>query len=414
MRFSFIHAADLHIDSPLAALGRKNAEAAAFFASAGRRAVQALVDETIQSQAAFLIIAGDVFDGDWPDVSTGLFFMRELVRLERANVPVFMLRGNHDAESRMSRGLKWPGNVREFSTRKAETFELGELRAVLHGRGFPDRAVEEGFVAGYPSRRDGWLNIGVLHTSLDGRPGHAPYAPCSVTELKNFGYDYWALGHIHQREIVAHDPWIVYPGNLQGRSVRETGPKGAMRVTVDDGRVVSAEPLELAAACWAHVEIDVAGCEDLDAVYARIHEQLSNAHTQGDARPLAARLTLRGATALHDVLLARREHVEEQALGAAERVSHQCWIEKIRLETTTPARSADAVETKSLGLDALLDAAAADPDFATQFDAMVTEIRNKTPPELREAFNEEALGAGALSQAVRRYLSGVIETGDRS
>lgn len=414
MRFSFIHAADLHIDSPLAALGRKNAEAAAFFASAGRRAVQALVDETIQSQAAFLIIAGDVFDGDWPDVSTGLFFMRELVRLERANVPVFMLRGNHDAESRMSRGLKWPGNVREFSTRKAETFELGELRAVLHGRGFPDRAVEEGFVAGYPSRRDGWLNIGVLHTSLDGRPGHAPYAPCSVTELKNFGYDYWALGHIHQREIVAHDPWIVYPGNLQGRSVRETGPKGAMRVTVDDGRVVSAEPLELAAACWAHVEIDVAGCEDLDAVYARIHEQLSNAHTQGDARPLAARLTLRGATALHDVLLARREHVEEQALGAAERVSHQCWIEKIRLETTPPARSADAIETKSLGLDALLDAAAADPDFATQFDAMVTEIRNKTPPELREAFNEEALGAGALSQAVRRYLSGVIETGDRS
>jgi exonuclease SbcD len=412
MRFSFIHAADLHIDSPLAALGRKNAEAAAFFAQAGRRAVQALVDEAIESKAAFLIIAGDLFDGDWADVSTGLFFMRELVKLERANIPVFMLRGNHDAASRMSKALTWPGNVTEFSTRKAESVEVEHLRTVLHGRGFPDRSVEQGFVAGYPQRRDGWLNIGVLHTSLDDRSGHDPYAPCSIAELKNFGYDYWALGHIHQAEIVARDPWIVYPGNLQGRSVRELGAKGAMRVTVDDGRVADVQPLDIAPARWAHVEVDVSACEDIEAVCEAIHAQLAYAYAAAGGRALAARITILGEAVLHETLLAERQTLEEQALGVAERVAQQCWVEKVRLATTPPRRPVAQLETKSLALDVLLDDALADPDFALQFAAHVDEVRQKLPPELRDAFNEEVVGAG-LAEASRHFLTGVIHKGGK-
>ncbi len=410
MRFSFIHAADLHIDSPLAALGRKNAEAAAFFAQAGRRAVQDLVDEAISSQAAFLIIAGDVFDGDWPDITTGTFFMRQLVKLEGANIPVFMLRGNHDAASRMSRSLPWPANVREFSTRTANSFEIETLRAVLHGRGFPERAVEDGFVAKYPQRRDGWLNIGVLHTSLDGRPGHDPYAPCSISELKNFGYDYWALGHVHQAEIVARDPWIVFPGNLQGRSIRETGAKGAMRVTVDDGRIVDAQPIELDAARWAHVQIDAANCDDIDALCARIHDQLDQAYTAAAGKALAARITIRGETALHDTLLADRAMLEEQALGVAERVSAQCWIEKIRLDTS-PVRHVDSgLETKSLNFDLILDEAAADPEFAAQFEALASEIRQKLPRELQDVFDQEVLSDASPSTS-RRYLAGEFQKG---
>jgi DNA repair protein SbcD/Mre11 len=412
MRFSFIHAADLHIDSPLAALGRKNAEAAAFFAQAGRRAVQALVDEAIESNAAFLIIAGDVFDGDWADVSTGLFFMRELVRLERANIPVFMLRGNHDAASRMSKGLTWPNNVREFSTRKADSVELEHLRTILHGRGFPDRAVEQGFVAGYPQRRDGWLNIGVLHTSLDGRPGHDPYAPCSIAELRNFGYDYWALGHIHQAEIVARDPWIVYPGNLQGRSVRELGAKGAMRVTVDDGRIANVQQLDIAPARWEHLEIDVSACEDIETVCERIHMHLADVYAAAGGRALAARLTILGEAALHETLLAERQTLEDQALGVAERVAAQCWIEKIGIQTRPPQWSAPQLETKSLSLDGVLDDALADPEFAAHFSSLVGEIREKLPPELREEFDTDVSSAD-LAQASRHYLSGVIHKGGR-
>ena len=254
MRFTFIHAADLHIDSPLASLGAKDAEMAEIFARANRRAVEALVAETLASEAKFLVIAGDVFDDDWKDVSTGLFFVRALGELDRKGVPTFLIKGNHDAASKMSRALPYPASVVEFESRRAHTHLLEDLRVAVHGRSFAERGTSDDFVASYPARREGWLNIGVLHTSLDGKPGHAPYAPCSVADLQRFGYDYWALGHIHAAEIVARDPWIVYPGNVQGRSPRETGPKGAMRVTVEDGRIVAVEPLVLDVARWALAE----------------------------------------------------------------------------------------------------------------------------------------------------------------
>lgn len=413
MDFSFIHAADLHIDSPFDALGRKNAEAADCFAKASRLAVQALIQETIGSGAAFLIIAGDVFDGDWNDISTGIFFTRELVKLARANIPVFMLRGNHDAESRMSRSLRWPDNVREFSARTAESFELEGLRTALHGRGFPDRAVEADFVSGYPPRRNGWLNIGVLHTSLDGRPGHAPYAPCSVSDLKAFGYDYWALGHVHQADIVSRDPWIVYPGNLQGRSIRETGPKGAMRVIVSDGQIRDVQPIELDVARWARVDVAVDQCRHIDDVYDQIRACLEAAHRDGANKPLAARVALKGETELHDRLLAAFERIDEQALGLAEMVSPQCWIEKIRIETTPPAKMAPYLETKSLALDALLEEAAADPFYATEFSRLTHEIVEKLPRELRDAFAAEALHGAGLAQEARHYVAGVANQGAR-
>ncbi|MET0904428.1 MAG: DNA repair exonuclease, partial [Tardiphaga sp.] len=286
MRFSFIHAADLHIDSPLAGLRLKDATVAARFASAGRRAVDALIDETIASKAAFLIIAGDVFDGSWKDVTTGLFFVSAIGRLHREGIPTYIVKGNHDAESVVARDLPYPDSVQVFPANKAMSMTLDAYRTVLHGRSFPNRHIDE-FVTTYPARRDGWLNIGVLHTSLDGRSNHASYAPCSVDDLKRFGYDYWALGHIHAQEIVAEDPWIVFPGNLQGRSVRETGPKGAVRVTVEDGRIVEVVPLALDHARWDHLDLAVADAITEDDVTALITTAIADAHAAAESRPLA-------------------------------------------------------------------------------------------------------------------------------
>ena len=220
MRFSFIHAADLHIDSPLAGLGLKDAAVAARFSDAGRKAVKSLIRATIDSNAAFLIIAGDIFDGSWKDVTTGLFFVSAISELDRAGIPTIMVKGNHDAESVVTRALPYPDSVHTFDARKAGTHRLEQHRVALHGRSFTARKVSDDFVASYPARVEGWLNIGVLHTALDGTRGHASYAPCTADDLARFGYDYWALGHIHAGEIVSRNPWIVYPGVLQGRSVR--------------------------------------------------------------------------------------------------------------------------------------------------------------------------------------------------
>ena len=387
MRFHFIHAADLHIDSPLAALGSKDAAIAATFAAAGRTAVERLVAETIDSGAKFLLVAGDVFDGDWRDVSTGLFFARELGKLDRAGIATFLIKGNHDAENRMSRALNYPASVHAFDARKAHTQFIEALGVAIHGRSFPERAVPADFLASYPPRREGFLNIGLLHTSLDGAAEHAPYAPCTVADLARFGYDYWALGHIHAARIVSRDPWIVFPGNLQGRSPRETGRKGAVRVTVEDGRIVEVEPMPLDAARWAHERVDVTGVADEEAALARIGAAIEASVAAAEGRPLALRLTLTGATPAHARLVARLCELGEswraEAQALAYRVAEDCWIEKIRLETTAPPAAAPDLD--ALDVAGLLAASARDPEFLAEIEGLKASLVAKAPPGLLNA-----------------------------
>jgi len=407
MRFTFLHAADLHIDSPLAALGRKSPEAARLFADAGRRAVSALIEETLASGAAFLLIAGDVFDGEWRDMGAGLFFVRELARLERAGVPVFLIRGNHDAASQVTRALAWPANVTEFSSRKAESRALEDLRVLVHGRSFPHRSVPEDFLQSYPPARPGWINIGVLHTSLAGRPGHDPYAPCTTDDLRRFGYDYWALGHIHAREIVSRDPWIVFPGNIQGRSVRETGPKGAERVTIEDGAIVAVEPVALDCARWAQARVDIAPCRTRQDVMEAIAGALREAHAGAQDRPLAVRLSLTGATPWHEWLTANGEQIEAEAEALAARVSADLWIESLRLATSAPRRptTTDAAPD-TLDVPSLLQEAAAAPAFAAALAGLTSEVRAKLPRDLHETFDamiagdDDGLAIGEEAQAL--------------
>lgn len=405
MRFSFIHAADLHIDSPLLGLSLKDAAVAQRFALAGRQAVEALIEQTIACDARFLILAGDIFDGDWKDVSTGLFFVRALGALHRAGIPVFMVKGNHDAESVMSRDLPYPDTVRAFRSAKAETFALDDCRVALHGRSFPHRLTAD-FVDSYPQRRDGWLNIGVLHTSLDGTRGHQGYAPCSVDDLRRFGYDYWALGHVHAAEIISREPWIVYPGNLQGRSVRETGPKGAMRVTVEDGRVVEVTPLVLDGARWAHLEIDLTGISDDTALQVRLHDALAASHAQCDGRPLAARLTLTGTTPLHNHLIAKRDTLQDELRAFGFQLASDCWVEQLKVRTAPPPRPV-LQGTDALDVSALLAEVAADPEFAVTIGELLETVKAKLPKDLHDALATPEL-TQRLAQDAAALLAGEL------
>jgi DNA repair protein SbcD/Mre11 len=408
MRFTFIHAADLHISSPLAGLGLKDRVVAERFAAAGRRAVEALADVAIQSQAAFLIVAGDIFDGDWKDVTTGLFFTRVLGRLEREGIETFIVKGNHDAENLMSKSLPYPEKVRIFRADAAESFALEERGVMLHGRSFATRRVSDDFVAGYPARREGWLNIGVLHTALDGTRGHETYAPCTVESLRRFGYDYWALGHIHAAEIVCRDPWVVYPGNLQGRSVRETGPKGAMRVTVEDGRIRDVEPIVLDCARWAHENVDVADCADETAVLAQIEARIAQLHQQAEGRPLAMRITLSGVTDLHARLTARADVLAADARALGFRFAEDCWLEQIKIATQAPEHrpALAASEEDILDISALLSQAAADPEFQASLKGLIATIAEKLPRELRASVSADDQALAGLSALARDHLLG--------
>lgn len=392
-RFRFVHAADIHLDSPLRGLRARSEEAAGLFAAASRKAFTNFVDAAIAREAAFVIIAGDLYDGDWKDYATGQFFVREAGRLARTGIKLFLVRGNHDAVSEISRSLPLPASLHQFSSRKVESVELPEIDTVLHGRSFATRHVPDNMAGEFPAARPGWCNIGILHTSLTGRDGHDVYAPCSVDDLLRVGYQYWALGHVHAREIVHDDPPIVFPGNLQGRHARETGPKGATLVTVEECRVTMLEALELDAARWETPVVDLSGLADEQGLHEAVRSAI--APLIGEGRPLALRLRLTGATGLHARLVAEPDRFIEDLQAVASTLSDQVYVEKLVVETVTPG-VAGSIGLPMADLEEAFATVAARPDFRQDLARHLALIRGKAPRELQGA---EPDVAAVLAQA---------------
>jgi len=334
----FLHAADIHLDSPLTGLAARADLPAAKIAHCTRRAFSAMIDLARREDVAFVVIAGDLYDADWKDFSTGLFFAEEMRRLDR---PCFLLRGNHDARSAITRHLKPPANVREFSSRTCETFLLPEHGVALHGHSFPNRAVPEDLSAGYRDRVEGLFNIGVLHSSAEDPGEHETYAPCSVSALALKGYDYWALGHIHARRVLSERPWIVFPGNLQGRHARETGAKGCTLVTTEDGKIVDVAHRAVDIVRWVALALDATGA-DSATLTARIALAVRSAFATAEDRPLLARLTVTGITALHATLFGDTERLAAECRNAALEAGGELWVESVHLHTSPlAAASAD-------------------------------------------------------------------------
>jgi DNA repair protein SbcD/Mre11 len=272
----FIHAADIHLDSPLRGLGRYEGAPVAEIRGAARRALDNLVQLAVDEAVHFVVIAGDVFDGDWPDVSTGLFFVKQMGRLRDRGVNVYVISGNHDAANKMTRRLPYPENVHLFRADSPETERLENIHVAIHGQSYAEQSEIRNLATNYPEPLDGCFNIGLLHTSLDGREGHERYAPCQLEELVARGYDYWALGHVHQRESVNGDrrPLVEFPGNIQGRHARETGAKGCLLVQVanDNSTTVTFRALDVLR--WEQVIVDCSRLDELEAVVARVCAKL--------------------------------------------------------------------------------------------------------------------------------------------
>lgn len=312
MRFCFYHAADIHLDRSLNGL---RDDSAVDLRLSPRRAFANLVDEVIASEAAFLVLSGDIYDGAWKDSSTGLFFNRQMGRLGKVGIPVFVVYGNHDALAAMPKTVHPPENVSVCSHTTAQTFRLPALNVALHGQSFATADMRENLVTGYPPPEPEWFNIGILHTALAGWEGHAPYAPCTLEQLRAKGYDYWALGHVHSFQVLSEDPWIVFPGNSQGLHVNEPGARGVVRVTVEDGRVETVERVFVDVLRWNALAIDLTDVSELSDVWRRVAQGLSSAMQAADGRHLCVRITLTGATALHAWLHVHPGQLDTEILG---------------------------------------------------------------------------------------------------
>ena len=386
--FRFIHAADLHLDSPLDHLRSLDAQTATRVAAASRRSVETIVTTAIERDVSALVIAGDLFDGPVRDASSALWIDSQFRKLDDAGIEVVLIRGNHDSLSNASRSVKWSRGVQELGAR-ATSHVIESCGLAVHGQSFGARAVLENIAASYPEAFDGYFNVGLLHTSLNGTSGHDTYAPTSIDVLEGRGFDYWALGHIHQRTPASLSPrcWIGFSGNTQGRHVRESGPKGCNLVHVQNRAITNVEFIETDTVRWFDIELNISELDSLSDLAQRAGEacerysqvssgtgefslgqfNLSQANpkhanlkqdsiepnyseqqnsfqgnaqhrrSESSARHIAIRLRLTGAAPLHAALAGSttRQHVAE-AISAQLREMGSIWLETIKFQTHAP------------------------------------------------------------------------------
>ena len=402
--FTFLHAADIHLDSPLLKLEHYDGAPVEDLRSATRRALENLVELAIVERVDFVLIAGDLYDGDWKDYNTGLYFVSQMTKLREAGIPVYIITGNHDAASKMTKTLRLPDKVFLFPTDKPGTVHLEDLGVAIHGQGFAKQAVSKDLSAGYPLAVPGCFNIGMLHTCATGREGHEPYAPCTVEGLLSKDYDYWALGHVHKKEVLHEDPLIVFSGNIQGRHIRETGPRGCMLVTVDDSGRASADFRPLDVIRWMRCEVDASGADRGDDVVDRICGQLKELLEQNNL-PLVTRIEVDGSCRAHAELAADSEHWTNEIRSAAMDLSNgRIWIEKVRLRTNplSKGKVSEPADGPVGEILHLLDEVQSDPARFGTLGESLNDFWKKLPREIKQ-------GRDAISPDNTEWVTNMLD-----
>ncbi len=409
--FKFLHAADIHLDSPLKGLEQYEGAPVEEIRNAARRAMENLVELAIDEQVEFVLIAGDLYDGDWKGFNTGLFFVKQAVRLREAGIPLYLISGNHDAASKITRELHLPENVTFFSSKKPETALLPKLEVALHGQSYAKPAIEKDLSQDYPDAKPGYLNIGLLHTCATGREGHASYAPCTLEGLRVKGYDYWALGHIHKREMLSDEPLIAFSGNIQGRHVRETGPKGCLLVTVADDRTMQADFRALDVLRWEVARVDLSDAMGADDAMILAAKEIARLHGKAEGRTLALRIELHGKSAAHRPLHADKQRWTNELRARANDVGlGEVWVEKVKFRTSEPVTANNSsTATRSLeNSDSVLDDGTLDDSALGELRAVfaqaqpeptgqagsdlpfnLEDVLKKLPAELKEAIRPD-------------------------
>lgn len=402
---TFLHAADLHLDSPMRMLEQYEGAPVDSLRLATRQALSRLVELALNRQVDFVLLAGDIYDGDWKDYNTGLFFTREMSRLHEAKIPVVLIAGNHDAANKMTRQLRLPPNVTMLPADRPGTVTWDDWGVAIHGQSFATAAVTEDLSRRYPDSIPGLINIGLLHTCAEGRDGHDRYAPCSVDDLKRKGYHYWGLGHIHQREILSTDPVIAFPGNTQGRHIRETGPKGCLLVQIADSGEVTTEFAPLHAAQWEPLRVGVTAGDTIDSILDRTRESLSDLCSRWAGRSLVVRVTLDGFWPRCSPWPAAEQWAGEIRSLATTLADGGIWIEKIQQSIRGPSDEPIDPHAEGAFQSILreLDRMRSSPADLDAFKGSVEELVRRLPIEYRQESTEEVGSANW----VRRTLDEV-------
>lgn len=400
MPFRFVHTADIHLDSPLRSLALRDPELAELIGDATRLAFERTIDLCLDEQVDALMIAGDLYDSDQTSMKTALFLAAQLRRLDESGIRVFIVRGNHDAESRVTRELVLPEGVKVFGGR-SETVEMerprGETPVAVHGISFAKPQVPQNPIPKFKVRVEGAFNVGLLHTSLAGSTQHDTYAPCSVTQLADTGFDYWCLGHLHKREVHSREPFIVMSGMPQGRDINEAGQKSVTMVTVGNDGSVESRPYPTSIAKFERVAVDLTSIQDWRGMVERIVASLEEARASVSSEHLVVRLRLQGSTGLAWRLRRDLDVAKAEADSCAALLGRTS-VEKVELNigpgTNLHIGPVSELAAKMLGPIARSD------EFKQTAAHLLEELEPSLPPEVRSVFGDNRTSRNDILQAL--------------
>ena len=373
----FIHAADLHLDSPFRGIGSASASLRDRLQAATLGALKRVVDHTIESKADFLIIAGDIYDSKDRNLRALVAFRNEMERLAERNIPAFIVHGNHDPLNGWGSGFQLPSNVVTFGGHAdTEPFiRRGREAAEITGISYMRERVTDNLASSLRPNDGAPYSIAVLHANVGHQSGHADYAPATVAELAAAGFDYWALGHVHTTSVLAVEPAIiVYPGNTQGRNPRESGPRGCYQVDVDSHGRAHLEFIDTSVARWVHLEFSIAKMNNISQVVDSLMERARGAAASFDG-PTVARCTLRGNGPVHRDL--QRDEMNEEL---AEVLGSALIVESVRIATGPDLDFESLARTETMVSDFinLAERALEDPEMRQRLtDCLAPLIRRK-------------------------------------
>lgn len=413
MAFRFVHTADIHLDSPLRSLALRDGALAEVVGNATRSTFSRIVDLCVQEDVQALLIAGDLYDGSQTSMKTARFLAQEMERLASVGIPVLVIRGNHDAASRITRELTLPENVTVFPG-KAEVIETAwnDHSVAVHGISFRDAHAPDSLLDRFGAPVKGAFNIGMLHTSLGGAQGHDPYAPCTLADLQATGFDYWALGHIHKRAIHPGTTTVVMPGIPQGRDVGEAGNKSVTLVSVADDGSVETEERHLAMAQFERLPVDCGQFSDWPDLVEALKHALRTARREHIGEHLIVRPVLTGETSLAwragrdlDLLHAEAQNVAEQ-IGTL-------WIDKIEVALTSVSNTSTGGAVQELAqIIAQRSLSPNDPTVLEDVERLLKHLPRELRGLLGDSEEETAAAiADAMQQGAIEVLARLEETG---
>ena len=430
--FRFVHAADLHLDSPFKGLeqlgsgseeqpGSGSEHIATALREATFKAFDSVIDLCIKQKADFLLVAGDVYDGTDRSLKAQIYFRDGLEQLSNAGVRSYVIHGNHDPLDGRIAKLKMPSEVSVFESKlTSETFEKeGKPVARIHGISYPKKEIGTTFGKGFKREGDEPFQIGLFHCNTGGQVGHGPYAPRTVEELAESGLDYWALGHIHEKKILSEkEPFIGYPGNTQGRHINEAGERGCFMVKVSGaGEISSQEFVSTDAVRWLRIEVDISSLESIDDLKAALENRISEIPKSADGRDSIARVTLTGRGPVHSTLIQDpdAEDILIQLRDSGMADSPFVWIEKLEIQTQPAVDIEKRRETPDFLGDLLnlIQEYRASPDRLAELQASLNELyTHKRAKKLLDSRPDGSVLLRLLEEAESRCVDFLAEVGE--